>query len=60
MRPDWNSFSINIAYAVSERYTCNRAFVGCVLVLEKRIHTPGFNGSPDGQVSQASRFKDFV
>ncbi|MBP8997860.1 MAG: cytidine/deoxycytidylate deaminase family protein [Anaerolineaceae bacterium] len=40
---------MKIAYAVSERSTCDRAFVGSVLVLEKRILTTGFNGSPAGQ-----------
>jgi dCMP deaminase len=40
---------MKIAYAVSERSTCDRAFVGCVLVLDKRILTTGFNGSPVGQ-----------
>jgi dCMP deaminase len=49
MRPDWDSYFMKIAYAVSERSTCDRAFVGCVLVLEKRILTTGFNGSPMGQ-----------
>lgn len=49
MRPDWDSYFMKIAYAVSERSTCDRAFVGCVLVLEKRILTTGFNGSPAGQ-----------
>lgn len=49
MRPDWDSYFIKIAYAVSERSTCDRAFVGCVLVLDKRILTTGFNGSPSGQ-----------
>jgi dCMP deaminase len=49
MRPDWDSYFMKIAYAVSERSTCDRAFVGCVLVLEKRILTTGFNGSPTGQ-----------
>lgn len=49
MRPDWDSYFIKIAYAVSERSTCDRAFVGCVLVLDKRILTTGFNGSPAGQ-----------
>jgi dCMP deaminase len=48
MRPDWDSYFMKIAYAVSERSTCDRAFVGCVLVLEKRILTTGFNGSPAG------------
>ena len=49
MRPEWDSYIMKIAYAVSERSTCDRAFVGCVLVLEKRILTTGFNGSPMGQ-----------
>ena len=49
MRPDWDSYFMKIAYAVSERSTCDRAFVGSVLVLEKRILTTGFNGSPSGQ-----------
>jgi dCMP deaminase len=40
---------MKIAYAVSERSTCDRALVGCVLVLDKRILTTGFNGSPAGQ-----------
>lgn len=48
MRPDWDSYFMKIAYAVSERSTCDRAFVGSVLVLEKRILTTGFNGSPAG------------
>ena len=49
MRPDWDSYFMKIAYAVSERSTCDRAFVGCVLVREKRILTTGFNGSPVSQ-----------
>jgi dCMP deaminase len=49
MRPDWDSYFLKIAFAVSERSTCDRAFVGCVLVLDKRILTTGFNGSPSGQ-----------
>ena len=49
MRPDWDSYFMKIAYAVSERSTCDRAFVGSVIVLDKRILTTGFNGSPAGQ-----------
>ncbi len=49
MRPDWDSYFMKIAQDVSERSTCDRAMVGCVLVLEKRILTTGFNGSPSGQ-----------
>ena len=48
MRPDWDSYFMKIAHAVSERSTCDRAEVGCVLVLDKRILTTGFNGSPAG------------
>jgi len=40
---------MKIALAVSERSTCDRAMVGCVLVRDKRILTTGFNGSPTGQ-----------
>ena len=49
MRPDWDSYFMKIAFAVSERSTCERAYVGCVLVRDKRILTTGFNGSPSGQ-----------
>jgi dCMP deaminase len=49
MRPDWNSYFMKIAYADSERSTCDRAFVGCALVSDKRILTTGFNGSLVGQ-----------
>jgi dCMP deaminase len=49
MRPDWDSYFMKIAFAVSERSTCDRALVGCVLVRDKRILTSGFNGSPSGQ-----------
>jgi len=49
MRPDWDSYFMKIAWAVSERSTCDRAMVGCVLVRDKRILTTGFNGSPAGQ-----------
>jgi len=48
MRPDWDSYFMKIAFAISERSTCDRAFVGCVLVRDKRILTAGFNGSPSG------------
>ena len=39
---------MKIAHDVAARSTCDRAFVGTVLVLEKRILTTGFNGSPAG------------
>jgi dCMP deaminase len=48
MRPDWDTYFMKIAQDVAARSTCDRAFVGAVLVLEKRILTTGFNGSPAG------------
>jgi dCMP deaminase len=39
---------MKIAHDVAARSTCDRAFVGTVLVREKRILTTGFNGSPAG------------
>jgi dCMP deaminase len=49
MRPDWDTYFLRIAQVVGERSTCDRAHVGCVLVVEKRILTAGYNGSPKGQ-----------
>ena len=48
MRPEWDSYFMKIAHDVALRSTCDRAFVGTVLVREKRILTTGFNGSPAG------------
>ncbi len=49
MRPDWDTYFLRIALVVGERSTCDRAHVGCVLVVDKRILTTGYNGSPAGQ-----------
>jgi len=46
MRPDWDTYFMKIAHDVAARSTCDRAFVGAVLVRDKRILTTGFNGSP--------------
>ncbi len=40
---------MDIAYAVTEHSTCDRAFADSVLVLDKRILTTSFNGSSAGQ-----------
>jgi len=48
MRPDWDSGFMKIAYAVLERSNYDRAFVDCVVVLDKRILTTGFNSSMPG------------
>ncbi len=48
MRPDWDTYFMQIANVVAQRSTCDRANVGAVLVRDKRILSTGFNGSPTG------------
>ena len=47
-RPDWDNYFLDIAFAVAERSTCDRAHVGAVLVRDRRILTTGYNGAPSG------------
>jgi dCMP deaminase len=49
MRPDWDTYFMDIATVVASRSTCDRASVGAVIARDKRILTTGFNGSPSGQ-----------
>ena len=47
-RPPWDTYFMRIAEDVATRSTCDRAFVGAVLVREKHIISTGYNGSPAG------------
>lgn len=48
-RATWQEYFMNIAKIVSERSTCDRAYVGCVLVnKDNRIVSTGYNGSISG------------
>jgi dCMP deaminase len=47
-RPNWNTYFMNLAKMVSERSTCDRKQVGCVIVRDHNILTTGYNGSPSG------------
>jgi len=40
-----HNYFMDIAKKVSERGTCNRKQVGCILVKDKRIIATGYNGS---------------
>jgi len=47
-RVGWTNYFMGIAKTVSERSTCDRLHVGCVLTKQKRIVATGYNGSVSG------------
>jgi len=47
-RVSWDKYFIQLAHSVSERSTCKRASVGCVLVRDNRIISTGYVGSIRG------------
>lgn len=48
-RKTWNEYFMNLAQMVAQRGTCDRAYVGCVLVnVDNRIVSTGYNGSVSG------------
>ena len=49
MRKSWDTYFMQITEIVPSRSTCDRAFVGCVLVnKDHRIVSTGYNGSVAG------------
>ena len=44
-RAGWDEYFMNIAEVVSSRSTCDRKFVGAVVVRDKTILSTGYNGS---------------
>ena len=51
MRPDKDTYYLDIAIAVSKRSTCLRRHYGCVIVKDDVIVATGYNGSPRGEVN---------
>ncbi len=49
MRKSWDAYFMDIARQVATRSTCDRKHVGCVLVVDRRIISTGYNGSVPGQ-----------
>lgn len=49
MRPDKDTYYLNIAKAVAARSTCLRRKYGAVIVANDRIISTGYNGSPRGE-----------
>ena len=48
MRKTWHKYFSDICEKVSERGTCDRKQVGCVLVKNKHILATGYNGAISG------------
>ncbi|MDO5755500.1 MAG: cytidine/deoxycytidylate deaminase family protein [Tissierellia bacterium] len=49
MRKSWNEYFMDLAFTVASRSTCDRAFVGCVIVnKDNRIVSTGYNGAISG------------
>lgn len=48
-RPDWDTYFMIIADAVSLRMSCDRARIGAIIVsADKRILSTGYGGAPSG------------
>jgi dCMP deaminase len=46
-RPDWDSYWLDVAKAISARADCTRRKVGCVIVdKHNRVVSTGYNGGP--------------
>jgi dCMP deaminase len=48
VRPDWDSYFMNIARVVATRGNCLRRQVAAVIVKDQRIISTGYNGTPRG------------
>lgn len=49
VRPDWDTYYLNIANAVAIRADCTRRQVGAIIVQGDRIVSTGYNGAPAGK-----------
>jgi dCMP deaminase len=47
-RKSWDEYFLNITQVIGERGTCDRGRSGSIIVLNKRIITTGYVGSPPG------------
>ena len=47
-RPDWDTYFIDIAHVVARRGNCRRRQVAALIVVDRRIVSTGYNGTPRG------------
>ena len=43
-RLSWDEYFMSVAFLISSRSTCERLHVGCVIVMDNRIISAGYNG----------------
>lgn len=48
VRPDWDTYFMEMAKLASKRSSCLRRAVGAVLVKDRRLLATGYNGVPSG------------
>lgn len=48
MRPSWNQYFLDICAVVSARSSCIKRQNGCVVTVDNRIVSTGYNGTPRG------------
>lgn len=48
LRPPWDAYFMTLAHLASLRSNCMKRRVGCVLTLNSRILSTGYNGTPRG------------
>ena len=48
VRPDWDSYFMDMAMLAARRSSCLRRAVGAVLVKDRRLLATGYNGVPSG------------
>ena len=48
IRPDWDTYFMDIAHTVARRSNCCRRQVAALIVSDKRIISTGYNGTPRG------------
>ena len=46
VRPDWDTYFMELASLAAQRSNCMKRRVGCVLVRDKRVISTGYNGTP--------------
>lgn len=47
-RPGWDEYFLDIAHVVARRSNCRRRQVAAVIVVDRRIVSTGYNGTPRG------------